>query len=209
VIHVLPDGGRSTAPVPAAIAGEEQRATVVPVPSEFTEAWATFPFTVTPGTARAISVDGERPVAFFDAPPQDRGDPSLVFGSFEDRRRADVAQIASHPVPIPAVSTQAVPLWTADRSPTTDQQVFAWTHLPAGTAFVTYDFAGTRLWQRPVWQTAVFVVPRPPDGVSGASHRVLRAYDARGEFLADNELVFGISTGIVTTTTTTRTPPST
>jgi hypothetical protein len=197
------------------VTGQEQRAIVVPVPASLVEAaQAQSVFAITPGTFRAISIDGERPIAFFDAPPPDGSPPSFEVGVFESRT-AD-GELRVRPLPVPIFSDTGAPasVWRADDWPTPGQQVYAWPHLPSATAFVTYEFDGVRRWQRPVWNTAAFVVPRPPrfvvpltEDVSDAPPQVFRAYDARGELLA--ETTYPSSQQETGPTTTTTTPPST
>jgi hypothetical protein len=63
--------------------------------------------------------------------------------------------------------------------PKPSQYTWAWTHLPAGTAFVTFTAGPTQLWERPVAAVAAFL-----QAFQG-SNPVLRAYDTHGRVLAE------------------------
>jgi hypothetical protein len=63
--------------------------------------------------------------------------------------------------------------------PKPTQYTWAWTHLPSGTAYVTFTAGPTQLWERPVAAVAAFLQ------ASQASNPVLRAYDTHGRVLAE------------------------
>lgn len=74
--------------------------------------------------------------------------------------------------------------------PTPGKQLYVWTHLPKGTAFVTYSYKGATLaWQSPVSGTIALLVPRPAafDGDYATWHSaplpLLRAYDTAGHLV--------------------------
>jgi hypothetical protein len=62
--------------------------------------------------------------------------------------------------------------------PKPTMSTWAWSHLPKGTAFVTFDDATVQLWERPTANVASFVAE------SSGSSPILRAYDTHGRVLA-------------------------
>jgi hypothetical protein len=62
--------------------------------------------------------------------------------------------------------------------PKPTMSTWAWSHLPQGTAFVTFDDTSVQLWERPTANVASFVAESP------GSSPILRAYDTHGHVVA-------------------------
>lgn len=189
---------------PSWVTGDEQHITEVQIPAFATDTlrmphgqWE-----VVDGTMHAFSVDGSPPAVIFDATRNPNSAlpvaPGVsVVGMYEQMDAAALAAgggygVLSGSVPLADIESGARdPVFLAPQWPQVHQQAYAWPHLPAGTAIVTYVWQGTQLWQRPLDGVAGFVMARPAqfDGPlysdwHTAPIPVMTAYDASGHVLA-------------------------
>ena len=152
VIHVLAEDGPSTAPVGAVMNGSEQHLTVVPVPDESPNASvAESPFAITSRNAarrqrRRRTAAG---VLRRTAARWRRAEPDGTAAS-EDRTPATVSRTSRATRFRPRPRARRRCRYGASDSGRSREADLRLAHLPAGTAFVTYEFAGSGPWQRPV-----------------------------------------------------------
>lgn len=197
-------------PVPRTVTGVEQTVATVALP-DFARTFtppqrgtevANRLYEVTPGTLHAFSANGSEAFVVFDGTPRDAalsapGAGEHVVGMYNQANpptnEGDSGGfgILSSSKPLASVQTGATPaVFLANQWPHPGEQAYTWAHLPAGTAFVTYTWKDTKLWQRPVEETAMLVMPRLDFGGPMYSDwhttpiPVLRAFDPQGNQLA-------------------------
>lgn len=186
--------GAPPAPPPV-VTGVEQVMTPARIPSFFPPAGKVGPWTAMPGRLHSFTVAGSPPFVVFDG----TANPAGVAPS----RPAPVSSVVSYDMTIHTsggfgVQAEGIPLEASARSarptvfvipdwPANGLQGYVWSHLPAGTAYVTYSWQAVRYWERPVDGVAGFFMARPAvfDGPTYADWHsapipVLRAYDQAG-----------------------------
>lgn len=202
VIHVAP--GPDV--VPPSVTGTEQTLTAASIP-DYADNLFTRPFgrqwALTPGTLRAFSANGSDPFVLFDATPVDGsllstlpdGNRETVVGMYLQDNRTELGGygIPSSSVPLADVQLGSRPaVFVAPQWPEPALQVYVWTRLPAGAAYVSYTWESTQFWERPLDGTAVFVMERPAvfngpmySDWHNAPLPLLRAFDADGNQLSE------------------------
>lgn len=195
-----PPSGAPSAP-PSDITGTEQTLETTAMPSFVSAPTAgrCSDWVPVQGTLHAFTVAGSPTFAVLDAtgstmasscspvPPPTSPLSSLVIYQLTVPTSGGFG-IEGSPIPLePSAPGYRPPVHLLASWPADHLQGYVWSHLPNGTAYVTYNWPGVQYWERPASGVAAFFMARPAvfDGPTYADWHtapipVMRAFDAQG-----------------------------